>query len=151
MALSNTFMEDLRLQMQMDLQALLTHTVSVKEATVVQEFKDSDEIYPCVVIDVTTGSGPSRHVGRPNYDLFHFDIYCLTVRPTLSSHISACSDSINRSGRDLVEYLALKINNYLKTYRPVQFIEAASSLILNTDMEEREGVYKSVVQWEFVI
>lgn len=153
--MDNTFIEDLRLQVQTDLQALLTYTSginNIQEARVVQEFIDTDEIYPCVVLDLTTGLSPSRHVGRSSHDLIHFDIYCLTIRPTKSSHIITCSDAVPRSGRALAEYLAVKINNYLKNYKPVDNIMAFDSqFTLNPDIPEREGVFKTIVEYEFIL
>ncbi len=150
--MDNTMLEDIRLQIQTDIQTLFTYGASIKESTVIQEFRDVDEIYPCTIIDVQTGSSPSRHVGRNSNDIVRIDIYMLSLRPTLSKHIVTCEDSVKRSGRDLVEYLAVKLNNYLKNYRVLDgALDFGSELVLNTDAPERENVFKTLVRYEILI
>lgn len=155
--MQNDFIDTLRLQLTTDIQGLFTHGLSdpnpgYKEALVVHEFQDKPDSYPCVVVDIATGSSPSRHISRSDYDLVHIDFYPLAVRPNRPNDIRQCTDGDNRSGRMLVEYLALKLNNYLKTYVPDDaIIDYKVDLILNPDGREREGIFKTLVQYEFII
>lgn len=155
MALANTFIEDLRLELQNELQTLLTYNPGggpVTEATVVNEFADVAEQYPQVVIDVETSSSPSRHIGTRDKFLVKVVISIMAIRPTSNAHITICEDTKKRSARGLVEYLAIKIDQFLETFSPsFNIIDSGHDLTLNLDYEEREDVFKSQVDYDILV
>lgn len=150
--ISDDFIEVVRLKLQTDIQALLTSGVII-EAVVGQEYREQDEAFPSIVLDITTGLSPSRYIGSPDNDLIHFDIYCLAIEPNKLSDIKLCIDGKKRSGKGLTEYLATKVNNYLKSYRIADnVVMSKSDLLLNPSLGElREDLYSSVVQFEFIV
>lgn len=152
---SDTFIEDYRLELQADIQAVITYDPGggpVTEAKVVQEFQDIEEIYPCVVIDLSTGDSPPRHLGTTDALVVNAEIMILTVRPTRDGHIVMCSDGIKRSGKRLTEYLAVKIGRFLSKYLPSFDIEQSDmDIILDTSFDERDGVFKSTVVFEIMV
>lgn len=152
---SDTLIEDWRGELATEIQNLITYDPgggNVLEATVVHEFQDKEEIYPCIVIDIGTGDSPPRHLGTVDSQVVSAEIQILSLRPTLNSHIITCEDTIKRSGRKLVEYLAMKIGNHLKRYEPTLQVELSDvDILLNTDFEERDGVFKSTVIYEIMV
>lgn len=153
--ITNTTLETLRSEIETRLDALLTYDPGggpVKEADIVHEFQDVDEIYPCVVIEVDTTSSPSRYVGGVDRDIVSFMFSVLTIRPTAARHIITCEDTVKRSGRALIEYLCIKIANDMKKYVPsCSFIDDDVELEINLDFDEREGIYKGAVTYELLL
>lgn len=151
---SLTLAEDLRKDLHDNLQTLLTYGGgNTIEANVVQEFEDNDKIYPMLVIDIVPGRSTQRYLGTARNTLISFELSILTAEPTLPNHVITCEDTVIRSGRRLVEYLALKVGNYLdSTYQvPFKIITDNVDIQLDMDFEEREGLFKSMVTYEIFI
>jgi len=144
----NDVINDILSELESRLDALLTFGGTSKEANIVYEFQDKSEVYPCVILEAHNGSSDSRYVGTNEKQLLTIPIEIMCERADDSSDITACSDSVSRSERKLVNYLCEKIFLNLKLWNPTSIATIGRIGVdkeNNLDFEERDGVYKGRV------
>lgn len=128
----------------------------VVESKVVQQFQDAPEQYPCVYLRFAAGTSPSRYTGTADLPLYSVEIFCLALRPSRMAHLVTCEDGRKRSGRELVEYVALKLHKFLANpsvgFEPsFNYSQTDVDLELDSDYEERDGVFRSTLLYQVMV
>lgn len=144
------FIGNLRTELQSQLQSLLSYnpgTGVTNESTVRQAFSELPESYPQVVVTIGLSSSSPRYVGQTERPVFVIELACLAQRAVRPEHLIACEDGVVRGDRDLVEYVAMKIYNFLNdVYEPsFNYTQDELELELNSDYEEADGIHRSTV------